>query len=189
MADSIERRVVAAAKAALDRNRFVAPIDVLTGLGWLRTEHAEAWRRGRVPYLERVTVASLGKLSRALRILRRWAELNGLEPRETVYVAWTRSRHRLRFTKTGDENLERAYRTHWISPELVAAKRRQMAETPALSTKHERAADGATAHVPGHLRTGVRRPSATKPGQQPLHVAADRASRPDVNDHRNVSPY
>ncbi len=128
MPGSLERRVAAAASAALDRNRFVAPIDVLAGLGWLHAEHAEAWRRGRVPYLERVTVASLGKLSRALRILRRWAELGGLQPRETVYISWTRSRHRLRFTKTGDENLERAYRTHWISPELVAAKRRQPAE-------------------------------------------------------------
>jgi hypothetical protein len=26
--------------AALDRNRFVAPIDVLTALGWLQAEHA-----------------------------------------------------------------------------------------------------------------------------------------------------
>jgi hypothetical protein len=116
MAESLERRVQAAAAAALNRNRFVAPIDVLTGLGWLRPQHAEAWRRGRVPYLERVTVASLSKLSRALRILRRWAERSELQPRETVYVSRTNGRRRLRFTKTGDQNLERAYRTHWVSP-------------------------------------------------------------------------
>jgi len=61
--DSLERRVQAAANAALDRKQFVAPIDILTGLGWLSTDHAEAWRRGRVPYLERVTGASLGKLN------------------------------------------------------------------------------------------------------------------------------
>jgi len=127
MADSLERRVVAAANAALDRNRFVAPVDVLTGLGWLRAEHAEAWRRGRVPYLERVTVASLGKLGKALHP----AALGG-----AARAPATRDRLRLldqrpppaAFTKTGDENLERAYRTHWISPELVAAKRRQTAE-------------------------------------------------------------
>jgi hypothetical protein len=118
MTDSLEHRVLAAANAALDRNQYVAPIDVLTGLGWLRAEHAEAWRRGRVPYLERVTTASLGKLSRVLRILRNWAERDGLQPRETAYTAWTKSRHQLRFTKTGDENLERAYRTHWVSPDL-----------------------------------------------------------------------
>jgi hypothetical protein len=124
MAESLERRVHTAAQAQLASKQFVAPIEVLTGFGWLRPEHAEAWRRGRVPHLERVTVASLGKLSTALRILRRWAEQNGLQPRETVYVAWTPRRQRLRFTKTGDENLERAYRTHWISPKLAAAKHR-----------------------------------------------------------------
>jgi hypothetical protein len=63
-----------------------------------------------------------------LRILHGWAKHTGLQPRETVYVSWTPSRHRLRFTKTGDENLERAYRTHWISPVLVAAKRQRQAE-------------------------------------------------------------
>jgi hypothetical protein len=119
-AGSLERRVLAAASAALNRTGFVAPVDVLTGLGWLRPEHAEAWRRGRVLYLERVTVASLGKLSRALRIPRRWAQRRGLQPRETVYVSWTKDRHRLRFTKTGGQNLERAYRTHWISPDPAA---------------------------------------------------------------------
>jgi hypothetical protein len=131
MAENLERRVLAAANAALARNKFVAPIDVLTGLGWLRHEQAEAWRRGRVPYLERVTEANLGKLSKALRILQGWAENTGLQPRETVYVSWTPNRHRLRFTKTGDENLERAYRTHWISSELIAAKQRRKAEAVA----------------------------------------------------------
>jgi hypothetical protein len=42
MGDSLERRVLAAANAALARNKFVAPIDVLTGLGWLRKENADA---------------------------------------------------------------------------------------------------------------------------------------------------
>jgi hypothetical protein len=58
----------------------------------------------------------------------RWAEVKGLQPRETVYVAWTPGRRRLRFTKTGDENLERAYRTHWVDPGLIAAKQRRQVE-------------------------------------------------------------
>jgi hypothetical protein len=32
-------------------------------------------------------------------------------------VSWTRDRHRLRFSKSGDPNIERAYRTHWLPPE------------------------------------------------------------------------
>jgi hypothetical protein len=148
MADSLEHRVVAAANAALGRNRYVAPVDVLIALGWLRAEHAEAWRRGRVPYLERATMASLGKLSRALRILRGWAERNGLQPRETVYVAWTRDRHQLRFTETGDKNLERACRTHWVSPDLGTSRRparHRPGDTRATRAVPATAADGPAA--------------------------------------------
>ena len=39
--------------------------------------------------------------------------------------------NRLRFTKTGEENLERAYRTHWISPELIEAEQQRKAEAAA----------------------------------------------------------
>ncbi len=145
MAESLERRVQAAAAAALNRNRFVAPIDVLTGLGWLRPQHAEAWRRGRVPYLERVTVASLSKLSRALRILRRWAERSGLQPRETVYVSRTNGRRRLRFTKTGDQNLcragvqvARACRTSQRLGRSLGAGSRRPADPVPVTTLHPR---------------------------------------------------
>ncbi|MGH3754451.1 MAG: hypothetical protein ACRDRP_17475 [Pseudonocardiaceae bacterium] len=44
-------------------------------------------------------------------------------PSETGYVAWTRGRRPLRFSVSGAPEIERAYRTHWISPELSAAKR------------------------------------------------------------------
>src|SRR2546421_11757295 len=39
--------------------------------------------------------------------------------------------NRLRFTKTGEENLERAYRTHWISPDLIEAEQQRKAEAAA----------------------------------------------------------
>jgi hypothetical protein len=42
---------------------------------------------------------------------RRQSEQRGLQPRDAVYVSWTKSRRQLRFTKIGDQNLERAYRT------------------------------------------------------------------------------
>jgi hypothetical protein len=34
----------------------------------------------------------------------------------------------LRFSKSGDEGIERAYRTHWVSPELSERKRERLAE-------------------------------------------------------------
>ena len=97
-------------------------MDVLVGIGWLPAAQVEAWRRGRVPYLERVAGVNLAKVSTALRLLGDWARRHHLTPSETVYVAWTSDRHRLRFTKTGDAVVERAWRTHWISPALAEAK-------------------------------------------------------------------
>ncbi|MBI2965414.1 MAG: hypothetical protein HYY34_04325 [Chloroflexi bacterium] len=128
MGEALDRRVARAAEAALARQKFVAPIDVLIGMGWLQAVHADAWRQGRVEYLERVTVANLNKISTAMRLFRRWAEQRGLQPSETAYVARTRDRRPLRFSRSGIPSIERAYRTHWVSPELSVRKRTRLAE-------------------------------------------------------------
>ena len=117
-----------AAEAALAERKFVTAIDVLVGVGWLEPRRVDEWRQGRVDYLERVTVASLGKISTAMRCFRRWARAQGLKPSETAYVARTRDRRPLRFSKTGDTGIELAYRTHWVSPELSERKRVRLAE-------------------------------------------------------------
>ena len=75
-----------------------------------------------------------------MRLHRIWAERRRLNPSETVYVAWTRDRHRLRFSKSGDPTFERVYRTHWVSPEFRKAKRHRLAERQGYSAedRHER---------------------------------------------------
>jgi hypothetical protein len=117
---AIERRVVRVAEEALAKAGFVTPIDVLVGLGWLKPADVENWRRGRVPYLERVTQAGLGKLSTAMSAFQRWARRRGLRPSQTDYRSWTRSRTVLRFSKSGNPHIEQAYRTHWVGPRLPA---------------------------------------------------------------------
>jgi hypothetical protein len=125
---SIERKVARAAEAAWAKHKFVTAIDVLVGVGWLEPRRVDEWRQGRVDYLERATIASLGKISTAMRCFRRWAQARGLKPSETAYVARTRDRRPLRFSKSGDPAIERAYRTHWVSPELSERKRARLAE-------------------------------------------------------------
>jgi hypothetical protein len=128
-ASSLERRVVAAAEAALGDRGYVSAIDVLVGLGWLTPGQVDRWRQGRVEYLERVTNANLHKLSSAMAIFRRWANAHGLKPSEAAYVARTRDRRPLRFSASGDPAIERAYRTHWVSPKLSEAKRERLIES------------------------------------------------------------
>ena len=114
------RDIAAAGSAALAKNGYVTAIDVLLGTEWLRPEKVEDWRRGRVPYLEQVIVAGLPKISAAMRVFRSWTESTGLRPSETVYVSWTKDRRRLRFSKSGNPDIERAYSTHWLPPKPTA---------------------------------------------------------------------
>ncbi len=124
----IERRVVEAAEVALAERHYASAIDVLVGMGWLAPSHVAAWRQGRVNCLEQAVQANLHRVSVAMKLFRNWAERRGLRPSETAYVSRTRDRRSLRFSKSGDPDIERHYRTHWVSPELSERKRQRLAE-------------------------------------------------------------
>lgn len=116
------------AEAVLADQQYVSAVDVLVRLGWLAPSHVDHWRQGRADCLERSVQANLAKVSKAMAHLRRWADRRGLVASETAYVARTRDRRPLRFSVSGSAAIERAYRTHWVSPDLSAAKRERLAE-------------------------------------------------------------
>jgi hypothetical protein len=86
----------------------VSVIDVLAGTEWFARSHVEQCHQGRVEYLERVTQADLSELSSAMRLLRTWVKGQGLVPSGTVYVARTRDRRLLRFSKRANRYPSRA---------------------------------------------------------------------------------
>ncbi len=122
----LERRVAAAARAALARQRFVCPLDVLIGIGWLPAGLVTDWRRGRVDHLEAVAAVSPPRLAAALAALHRFTQSAHLTPNEVAYLAATRDHRPLRFTADGDPATERAYRTHWTPPELPEPQRQRL---------------------------------------------------------------
>jgi hypothetical protein len=102
---------------------------VLIGVGWLTSQAVDRWRQGRAEDLERLAQVDLDKLSAAMAILERWAADRGLHPSEAVYIARTRDRRRLRFSHSGDADIEAAYRTQWVAAEAAEAseaERRRM---------------------------------------------------------------
>src|SRR5713226_6118017 len=125
-AQDLSQRVVRAAEEALSEQSYVAPIDILTRLGWLPPSRLDEWRQGRVLTLEDALQVSPAKLSRAMEVFRRWAVDRQLQPSETIYVARTRDRRVLQFSSIGDPDSEQAYRTHWVSPTLSEAKRQRL---------------------------------------------------------------
>jgi hypothetical protein len=115
-----------AAQAALARQKFVAPLDVLTGIGWLPAGLVNDWRHGRIDHLEAVAAVSPLRLAAVLEIFHRWAESAGLQPGEVDYLAASRDHRSLPFTVSGDPATERAYRTHWTASELSKPQRERL---------------------------------------------------------------
>jgi hypothetical protein len=124
----LAERVTKAAEAAFAAQKYVSPVDVLVGIGWLDPGAVERWRQGQVDYLERVVQTNLPRISEAMKLFRSWARAKGLVPSETSYVARMPQRRTLRFSKSGNPTIEQLYRTHWISGELSERKRERLAE-------------------------------------------------------------
>ncbi len=122
-------RVVRAAEAALAHHQYVSAIEVLIGAGFLAPTHLEAWRKGRIDFLERVIQGNLKRISLAMAIFRKWAIEKGLKPSETGYVRHARGgKVELRFSKSGDPAIEKSYRTHYVSPALSERRQQRVAE-------------------------------------------------------------
>ena len=113
--DPMSPRIERAVAEQLARGNVVTPVTLLVSMGLLRPEHLDDWRKGRVACLEQVVTCSLSRLSRLLRILRMHGHDLNLKPSFTVYNRHGKGpKQRLRFSKTGEPNLETAYATHLV---------------------------------------------------------------------------
>jgi hypothetical protein len=113
--DKYYPKVVKAVDRVLSSEKYVTPIGVFRSMGLLEQKDIESWRKGQVPYLERVIGCNLHKASRILRILRFCAHDLNLKPSMTVYNRKVRGKKiPLRFTKFNDQKLEEAYARHFV---------------------------------------------------------------------------
>lgn len=125
---ALHPRVVEAAATALARQKFVTPLDVCLGIGWLNSTLVDNWKQGRVAALESVLPVHGDRLAELIVHLERWAKGQGLKPSEAEYVSQTRDRRTLLFTGNGEEEAEAAWRTHWVSPGLTAVQEKKIAK-------------------------------------------------------------
>jgi Fe-S-cluster containining protein len=133
-------RVRRAFTVVLKRQGYVSVVDVLVEMQNLTPAHLEDWRFGRVPYLERVVQGNLSKLSAIVRAVRQVAQGQGLKASETAYRKWGKGpRPPLRFSKSGEAHIERAYATHWVP-------RRERSLRPEVAAGEQAAADSRIGH-------------------------------------------
>jgi hypothetical protein len=110
-------RIERAVASILARGKIAALVDVLVKMDLLAPSDLDDWRFGRVPHLERVARGGLSCLSRLLHILGFHCHDLNLVPSHTAYVKGGKGpRTPLRFTKTGDERLEKIYARHFAWP-------------------------------------------------------------------------
>jgi hypothetical protein len=125
---SLADRIATAAEAALAAEHSVAPVEVLAGIGWLDPGAFRRWRQGQLDFLEPAMQVDPSRIAEALSLLRSWASAKGLIASETDYVARAPQRQKLRFSGSGNEDLERVYRTHWVSPDLSEDRRAHLVQ-------------------------------------------------------------
>jgi hypothetical protein len=124
----LPERVTEAAEASLAAQSYASPFHMLLDLGWLDPNSARRWQQGQVACLEDVMQVNPARIAEAMALLRSWAVAKGLPPTEAQYSARTPQRPALRFTRGGDADLERQFRTHWLSGALSEKKRERLQE-------------------------------------------------------------
>jgi len=105
------QRVARIAGDIVSMKGYVTAIDLMIGLGWLLPAKVADWQKGKISYLEQVIMASLGKISKAMKAFRCWALHSNLKPSINAYK---HKSHKLRFSKSGNPNIETAYSTHYV---------------------------------------------------------------------------
>lgn len=99
---------------------YIAPVDVLMEIGVLTKQNYEAWRFGKVSYLEKVCTCNLNKLTKILKQIYKYAQKNALKPSVSQYRLWGKKGKELRFSKSGRLEVERKYATHFVDSKKIA---------------------------------------------------------------------
>ena len=112
----LEKRIRKMISELSDKKGFISSVDILLGLDYLSQTDYMNWRNGKVEYLEKVCKINLGKLTTINRTIKQIASKMKLKPSWTAYNKYGKgTKISLRFSKTGDEKIEKAYSTHWIN--------------------------------------------------------------------------
>ncbi|MGD9160546.1 MAG: hypothetical protein PVG39_19170 [Desulfobacteraceae bacterium] len=111
----LQKKLGEVTSALLKEKGYISFVDVFIKLGYLDPKDYENWRMKRIPYLEKVIKVNLGKINFIMKTVRSNSINGNLSPSWTGYKSWGKGKKVwLRFSKTGEENIEKNYATHFI---------------------------------------------------------------------------
>lgn len=107
----------------IEEKGYLTSIDILLKLDYLSEKDYENWRFGKVEYLEKVCSVNLKKLSTINKTIKEISGQWNLKQSWTAYNKYGKVKKiRLRFSKSGNEQIEQAYATHYINTEKIKSK-------------------------------------------------------------------
>lgn len=109
----LEKKVISSINHLIYKKGYVAPIDVFMSINKLSKSDCEQWRCGKISYLERVIGFNLNKISFVMKVIKKHTLSLNLKPSFTVYNQ-SKCKVRLKFSKSGNMNIEKAYATHYV---------------------------------------------------------------------------
>ena len=95
-------------------NGFATVVNTFMDIGILNKSDYENWKNGKVPYLEKVCKGNLNKLSETVKEIYKYSKQLGLKESFTLYKKYGKGKVKLKFSKTGIDNIEKRYATHFI---------------------------------------------------------------------------
>jgi hypothetical protein len=110
--DTLYPKVVRATAELLKEADEISTVAILMKIGNLTQKDYDAWRRGRLPYLERAFQGSLSKANRYLRIIGFHAHDLNMSPSQHTYRQ-TGKKRILRFSRFDEPNVEKSYSRHY----------------------------------------------------------------------------
>jgi hypothetical protein len=94
---------------------YICFVDIFIKLGYLDFKDYELWRTKKIPYLEKVIKVNLMKINFIMRFVQKNSINGKLEQSRTEYKSWGKGKKDyLRFSKSGEENIEKLYATHFV---------------------------------------------------------------------------
>ena len=110
-------------KEIIEEKGYLSSIDVLLKLNYLSKNDYEKWRFGKVEYLEKVCGVNLKKLSTINKTIKEISGQWNLKKSWTAYNKYGKGKKiRLRFSKSGNKQIEEAYATHYLNIEKIKNK-------------------------------------------------------------------
>jgi hypothetical protein len=116
----LEKKVKSLVHSLRYEKGIVCAVDILLRLECLSKKDYEDWRFGNIDYLEKVCNVNFGKLTLINKTMNKTATDLKLDKSWTGYNQYGKGvKRRLKFSKSGNENMENAYATHYIDKNRI----------------------------------------------------------------------